>query len=311
MAQYPSETEKPKPTLQFGDAEALIGAAQMYSQVDVIDLTEGEHKIGVAAVPKGRELKSLKPFLDECLDFPRRKTGSTMLTQLDALCDFVNRHKTEDSIVFVNDSNPRTPQICAVFNPHKATARTTEKEGPDWQDHKAVYNFPLSDEYKAWTTLKESYSQVEFAQFLEDRIADVVPPGDGAKKFATEIGATLASAQQLLALSRGLSVNIDAKHAQKVDMGTGELGLQFFEEQHKDATGAPVAIPGAFAVGIPVFRLGKHYQIPVRLRYRLSGGRVSWMLAPQRLDKAFELAIDEAAQHVGAKTGIPVYRGAP
>jgi hypothetical protein len=51
--------------------------------------------------------------------------------------------------------------------------------------------------------------------------------------------------------------------------------------------------------------------VPVRLRYKVSGGRVSWQLALQRVDHVFESAIAEAGHSVGDVTSLPVFRGRP
>jgi|SRR6185295_16499080 len=301
---------------QAGNAAAVIEAMERLGGVDLKTIEWGDDaSASVLVVPKGKEVKSLKPFLDEYLAVPERKTGTTMLTTLADFGEFVNRHKTQDSIVFVNDANQAKPQMVAIFNPHKAQARTDEDKdvGPDWQDHRAVYNFPLSDEWVAWKAMPaDGFSQVDFAIFLEDRIADVglAKEGGAVARFAEELQLKLATPAQLLTLSKGLAITVDAKASQQVNLGSGEASLSFIEE-HKDSAGAPLRVPGAFAIDIPVFRSGQPFQIPVRLRYRMNSGRVRWFLTPQKLDQVFEAAIAEAQQITITRTGLPVFRGAP
>jgi hypothetical protein len=73
----------------------------------------------------------------------------------------------------------------------------------------------------------------------------------------------------------------------------------------------PVKVPNLFLIGIPVFEGGPLYRIPVRLRYRLAGGRVTWIVRRYRPEAVFKDAFDEALARIGEATGLPVLRGAP
>jgi uncharacterized protein YfdQ (DUF2303 family) len=298
----------------------------------LVDLSRGsEHECQVALVPKGKELVGVKHLLDAYRLKPERKKGSTTLLTLDAFCEFVARHKQAQSVVFCDDSDTSKPKLVAVFNASgrnvaetlisgadekgNATAeRVVHTGAPDWEDHRAVYAFPVSDEWTKWTTgLPGSFNQAQFADFLEDRITDVVSPSDAglvALEFAESVGTSLASPTQLLKLSRKLAVNVESKCINAQNLSSGEVEF-VFQEQHKDEAGQPFSIPGAFAIGIPVFRCGQGYRIPVRLRYRVSGGKVTWMLAAQRLDVIFEDAIEDAMKVVLEKTDLPLFRGTP
>lgn len=49
----------------------------------------------------------------------------------------------------------------------------------------------------------------------------------------------------------------------------------------------------------------------VRLRYRVSGGRVIWSIVCHRADKAFAETVEEAAERVREGTGLPLFFGHP
>lgn len=305
--------------MEQGENQALIDVMERLVECDEL------HKVGdelrIVAVPKGMELKSLKPLLDQYLKHPERKTGTTVLTTLEAFCGFVNRHQENESVVFCDDTNEKAPKLVAVFNAHSESRYTSEapeaqaigRGEADWQDHRATYAFPLSEEWKVWTGLVPAMSQADFAHFLEDRINDVLDPdqaGEVAKEYAASVKATLATAARLLELSRGLAVNLDGRVSQELNLKSGE-GKLVFTEEHRDSAGQRLDVPGAFAIGIPVFRGGVAYKIPVRLRYRVAQGGVTWSLAVQRLDRVFEAAIAEACAVVATATSLPVFRGAP
>lgn len=314
---------------------ALIEAMERLGRVEVLHQQDGIPLI--VAVPTGKSTKSLKPILNEFLDAPERKEGISTLTTLGAFCAFVNRHKQAKSIVFLDDTNPKAPQFRAIFDAHAGNqdaefvkrpdmgvavveAIPMTAGQPDWEKHRAHYPLPMSDEWKAWTSMPKEFGQREFALFLEDRILDVLSPEEAegsaiVKDFAEQLAVEIAPPSRLMELSRGLTVHMAGKVTNDVNAGSGESTL-VFEEKHKDAGGQQLKVPGAFAIGIPVFRGGERYPVPVRLRYRVERvdggpGKVWWSLSPQRLDKVLETALDDAQASVEEDTKLPVFRGAP
>lgn len=313
-----------------GENKALIEAMERLGKVETVATgvdDDGNERPIVVARPDGKTIESLKAYYDEYNDRPERKAGTSTLTTLESFCEFVNRHKQLKSIVFLDDTEPKSPQFRAVFDAHAGNppegpdgARTPGLGAPDWEGHRAVYPLPMSDEWKAWTNLPKEFDQRAFALFLEDRILDVLSPEEAegsavVSDFALQLGAEIAAPARLMELARGLTVHLDGKVTNSVNTGSGEATL-VFEERHKDQGGQQLKVPGAFAIGIPVFRGGERYPIPVRLRYRVvrpegGDGKVYWQLAAQRLDKVLEAALKDAQEVVAAATKLPVFRGAP
>lgn len=306
------------------NAQAIID--RMERLTDVQELGIGARAdgtdIAILSVPEGRTLHSVKKYLDEYLPHPERRKGTATHTTLESFIAGTDRFKDESSAVFLDDVNRSAPKLLAVFDYHESTA-TRLPEGASlayapgharFGEHRAVYEFPLSDEWKAWDAIDGTkMSQADFALFLEDRIADVLAPASAGSKlqeYATSVGITLASPARLLELSKGLAVSVDKKVAQAVNLSSGESQFNF-TEQHNGADGAPLKIPNGFAIGAPVFRNGVRYPIAVRLRYRVSQGSVVWTLTLSNTDKIFEDAISEAASIVAEKTALPVFRGRP
>lgn len=91
---------------------------------------------------------------------------------------------------------------------------------------------------------------------------------------------------------------------------TGEARIHF-EETHAGEDGGELRVPGGFALGIPVFRGGDLYQVPVRLRYRVSKGAILWSIALHRTDRVFDHAFEQACRLVEEATGLPIYQGRP
>ncbi len=285
---------------------AVIDAVKELAEVQRIELDANEGGVEVLAVPVGKKLVSTKPFLDEYLDAPERRRGTARLTTLASFVEHVKRFSDEHSALFADD-NLSTPKLVGVLNYHESKTGS-----PRFGDHRAQYEFPLSDEWKVWTRT-EPMQQGAFAEFVEDHIGDVLDPskaGAGTLGFVEQLEIVLATPAQLMTLSKGLSVYVDAKVSNKINPSTGEGQLSFSTE-HRDVSGAPLKVPRGFAVGIPVFTGGERYSLPIRLRYRVVGDRVVWELKPHRVELAFRHAVTEACNAAREQTGLPLFYGVP
>lgn len=262
----------------------------------------------VALIPSGFAIHSVKKMLDEYRTAPERRKGQATFTKLDSFIEHVNRFKDDDSAVFLDEGDE--PSITCVLDYHR--------KGPDgdprFGEHRSTYEFTLSEEWSAWVDKQdETFGQADFAEFIEERLQDVSAPASalaGAKKFSELMSCAIASPQQLLELSRGLVVHATHRVANHVNLATGESTIHFAED-HTDAAGKPMKIPGAFIIQIPVFYGGAHYQIPARLRYRKDGPVLRWSYKLYREDAVYEDALAEAAKKVKETTELPVYSGSP
>lgn len=239
--------------------------------------------------PKEFGIHSVKNELAEYRDAPERIEGKAELTELSSFIDHAKRFANPGSCMFV-DRTRQSPCLLSVYDYHG-------KDEPRFKLHKARYGFPVSDHWTAWTAQDgKVMGQPDFAAWLEDHLADVAPPdkaGMKAKAFLDLFSCHFASASKLLELSRGLTVHVGQRVANHVNLATGEGSIQF-DTAHADEKGAPLKVPGAFLLGIPVFRGGALYEVPARLRFRAAGGSVSWSFQLHRTDVIFDHAISEA-----------------
>ncbi len=288
------------------DAQAIIDActASGATEVDRFNLDEdGEHVV-IATVPEGRTLHDLTSKIEALRLTPRRHKGIARVTRLDAFIALTNRFKDGGTALFCDDSS--APSLVAVLDYSQAAA----DGGPRYGEHRVVYDFPLSEEWRAWAQDLQHLSQQQLAAFLEDRLADVVDPAGTDVDELKALGLKTATGAELLTLSRGLTVRVDAKVASATNLQTGE-GMLSYEESHAGADGAPLRVPGGFIIAIPVFAHGARYKLPVRLRYRVKGGAVTWSLQVHRADVAMTHALDEACTRAAQETGAPLYYGTP
>lgn len=305
------------------DAKAIIEAARIYGDVQTFTVERGDtEQIPVAAVPQGRTLHNLKSFFDAYLPAPERRKGTATVTTVASFIDLVNRFKDQESVVFADNGD--NPSLLAVLDynpaepsPEEAAGGGAKAGAARFGEHRVAYRFPLSKEWVAWMEAsKRAMSMADFAQFLEDRILDVRNPDEAKgnetiQAFVSQLGVALATPQKLMELSRGLTVNVNLKATQGINLTSGE-GRLSFESKHTDEAGKEMSVPGAFVIAIPVFKLGPLWSIPVRLRHAVSqDGKVSWSIALQRTDWLLEAVIKEACEQVEAATLLPLFYGSP
>lgn len=296
--------------LPDGDAEAIVQAIERLSLPTPIELRDNDaHECQeVVAVPKGMELKSLLKFQEERRAHPLRISGVAELETIESFCAYVNRFKGDNSLVFCSEGDG-SPCLVAVIDHHGHV----EGALPSFCRHRATYRFPMSDEWVAWNRANgQAMSQGEFAEFVEDRLLDVIEQdraGIGAKSFASGLGVRLCGAGGLRDLSKGLKVRVDMTAAESHNVQSGETALHF-AEAHNDTAGAPLTVPGGFVLGIPVFKRDTVYQLPVLLRYRVRG-QITWTVKLHREDLVLRDALDGACDLVGKATELPVLHGTP
>lgn len=287
-------------TETLADAVARIVRNHIRPEVVTVKGQKGCPDTEVLVLPDGHgglKAHSVKPFLDPYRDKPERRNGTAKLTDLDSLIGHVTRFKDAGSALFAID-NRDAPAIVAVIDYHPEGAESDPRFGT----HRARYDFPISDEWEAWRGVDgRALNQIDFAEFLEDRIVDVMAPPqfltasnapedepdeDADKRLldlVSKIGGKVCGPSRLMELAKGLRIHDQQTVKEAVNTTTGEVQIQF-EAEHRDDNGKPIQVPNLFLLAIPVFRTGALYRVPVRLRYRLRAGRITWSLQMHRPD---------------------------
>lgn len=300
-----------EPASQPNQVAAIAKLAREAAGIDIIEL-----KLAAKGLPEGvpiarlhgesPEFDSLKRLAEEWRQYPERKTGTAQVDTLNSFVDLTNRHKTADSAIFAN-TDWKAPALTAVIDYHAV-------EGTDarWLKHRVHYAFPLSEQWKTWVAINgKPMTQADFAQFIEDNIADLSSPealevADYEARFATKI----ATPSELVALSRGLAVRVESKAVSSVVLQSGE-GEIVWDEVHQGADGKKLKVPGLFMLQIPLFHMGETQRVPVRLRYRVREGSTVWFYQLYRPDVAVTERVTEDYEDAMRETGLPGFIGKP
>lgn len=296
------------PQAANSDAKDIIDAVERMSEPCVLSGVHGDVSERLIVIQKGQQVIDISPFIDAQATAPRRLKGKSVHTTLDSFIAHTNRFKDDGSAVFASSQ-----AVTTVFDYHRAG-----HEGQRFGEHRSVYNFPFSEEWRAWqTAFGRPLAQADFATLIEDRIADVSEPSSLGKKMSASLSEKMsaivarlgfvgAGASALLTLSRNAQVSASTRVKNVVNLSTGEAQV-CFEESHEGA----VKIPGGFVITVPVFTGGQAYQLPVRIRYRLTNGAIAWSLVPFLMNAVLQDAFDGVCAQVREETGLPVFQGQP
>jgi hypothetical protein len=261
---------------------------------------------------------------------PFRRKGTAKLATLQSLIDWTNRFKSDASVLFANP-DATAPTLTCIANYHASGPAngsfTGTDEGAAHADHRGVYAFPVSKEWKRWIEASgKAMDKDEMGQFIDNNAKDFIDPTPALLNpalqeagqpweqrlidVAQKIGGRFGHHLKLVEMARVFQVYETSNLAVTSNRDTGESTIAFTND-HKDADGRPLQIPNLFLIAIPVFESGALYRLPVRFQYRKSGSAVKFTLTVYDPARAMDDAFDEAVAQATASTNLPVFEGAP
>ena len=221
---------------------------------------------------------------------PPRKKAHARFCEAQAFIDYINIYADEHSRVFC-DVEKRS--FAAIIDYHDAASPDASgRRG----EHQAGFALRLTETMQAWLDLtKEAVPQAGFAEFLEDHYMDVEEP-DGAG---------------VLELAKTLEIknNVAFKSTQRRSDGGYDLN---YEEQIATRAGmqGTMEVPARLMLAIQVFEGGQVAGLPARLRFRLAGGSVWFLLKFLGLERVLRAEVERVRESIAEGTGRPVWAGA-
>lgn len=260
---------------------------------------------------------------------PARRKGTAQMHDLQSLILWANRNKGATSALFASP-DVKAPTLTCIADYHAAGPANPDPAPDDTArhcHHRAVYNFPLSEEWKDWSRINDQGAPMDvFGEFIEAHAQDILDPTpavivgreEGTNQpwenrliqTARQINGRYGQLVQMLSLSNHFKVFETSDLKLSNNRNTGETEVQFLNE-HKAADGKPLNLPNLIIIAIPVFQGGALYRMAVRFRYRKKGPSVEFILSIYNPEKAFEAAFREAVDIAAAATELPMFLGKP
>jgi len=292
--------------------DRLAELARESRGVELIDLPAPEGSVGIPAKVPALIQHGATPRIIPLAEFfsnhrtaPERRNGTAKVATLESFNALVNRHKDDDSVIFAKADWPE-PHLLAVIDYHQ------QNKVARFGKHRIEYAFPLTDEIKTWIKFNGALQdQGEFALFLEEHAAELVPPLDAeVSEYERLFKERFATPNQLISLSRDLEIYVGAKFKRQERLQSGERAI-VFETQHTGANGEAIDIPGIFMIAVRAFVDGDPVRIPARLRYRLHGSDVKWAYQLYRPEHWLRIQVQNDLLAAAEATGLPAFEGQP
>lgn len=293
------EQAKPKVTtpLTRGDAEMMlrfgsaIGVPRSPITTDQNRDIDPAAGIPYAVLPEGYSVESLHYLLPA----PVRKTGAITTTTIGSFIDYSKKHGSlADCAIYASiDSEKSFVNLVAVIDDHGA-------DQPHWREHRCTMTPDISVEWKRWMLAnKKPMNQADFAAWLEENLGDI------ANVTGMPTGA------QMLTMALAFEATAEKRLKSRINLQSGGVRFEYVEDEDKD-TRTSMEVFQRFTLGIPVFDGSNDaYPVEARLKYRDTGGKLTFWYELIRPDRAFKTAAQSMLDKIKADLGFMVIYGAP
>ena len=224
--------------------------------------------------------------LERDLPAPARNRGTTVVDSADDLVLAVNQRQTGPVALYAQE---RELSIVAVLNDGHGGS-------PGHGDYKVVAQLRRTPDWQAWLDGQGMHDQVEFAEFIEDHLTDIVSP----------------PAADMLELAQTFHAHTSARFSTTQRLQSGRVALNYEEDQEVSAGGdRTIEIPTTFEIAVRPFYGTDRVKVQARLRYRALRGTLTlgWQL--NRPDEVERVIFAEQAESAANQLELAVINGAP
>jgi len=259
-------------------AEQALEAAELKP----LQLLQQANTAQVALVPRGTEIRDLKPYLPKV---PDRKCDALVLLSVESFCRLVNEQKEPQSRCFAD----------LHAEPYSVTCRVDwhgqSGEAAGWDEFTITLQLRASNEFKAWAGINgKMLRQAEFAEFLKDNRLDITDPNGG----------------EVLALVMNLEANSERRCRGRVPTNAGQT-ISFEEDTHASVNGTTITVPDRLGLRFPLFDGGAPIPIDADFKLRIQDGYLMFGVRLLGIDRTVRAALLAVAGQIQTETGIPVY----
>jgi uncharacterized protein YfdQ (DUF2303 family) len=262
-----------------------IVAATVPPKIEALD---DDHKL--LLLPQNFKFERID--LSQYREFPARKSTKHELRDVDSFIAYVREQGTPKTcrIYAETDYVENRISFTAVLNDHDVAV-------PNWRDFRAIYQPIPSIEWKTWCAKDgKPQSQADFAIFLDDNIKDI------ASVTGSPTGA------QILEMALNFEAKQEAVYRSAIRLQSGTVSFEFTDKED-DSTIKRMDMFSRFTLGIAPYFNGEGYELPARLRYKLSSGKIAFWFDLIRPDLVLQQATLKLVEKIKTETGFPLWFG--
>lgn len=223
-------------------AETVERLTQESNRIEILR-ADGEDSVPFVVIPDDMRIHELKDNRPAPLRIERKET----FIALESFTRYVNAHKSKASQIRMDRAGNALAILDGVM-----------EQKPSWESHRATFSLTYSVRWNEWHSKnKKSFSQKEFAEFIEDHARDFIAPKAGA----------------MLDIARTLEAEGSAnfKSALKEENNDVKFGFERTTTIKAGQKG-DLTVPSRFTISVPVLEGEEPRPVEMRLRYALNEG---------------------------------------
>ncbi len=260
------------------DMQAVIDAAR-----EGVALTIANPAEAPILVQANGEIVDLRSYLPA----PPRKKGVVTVFDAASFNQVIRDNEGAGNVAIYLDRNPDKPAIEAVLNGNG-------KDGPGWGDFRARIEFRPTPQWTRWKGIDgRLMGQTEFAEFIEENIADIVSP---AGAVMLEI-ATLFQATRTTNFRRA------------VRLSNGQVQFENIENTEAKVGAGQIDVPETITLSLSPLQGNAPYAVPARFRYRLEDGKLRLGVKLERLDDLMGRVLEDVVAKIERGSNVSVLDG--
>jgi uncharacterized protein YfdQ (DUF2303 family) len=240
----------------------------------------------VVVIPDGSFVQELD--LSAWRDAPTRATGVAHPGTVASFSQYVKRFENDQTTIWVDLISGT---LVAVIDDHAA-------DQPGFGQHRAKTELQATPQWNHWLAKDgASMSQTEFAEHIEVGLDDIVEP----------------DAATVLEIAQNFHAKTDVQFRSATRLDSGEQRLQY-DEQIAATAGkdGSLTMPSAIKLGLEPFYGEDRFALLARLRFRISGGKLTLSYKLDRPDLVRQQAIESIAERLQGQHDIAaVFIGTP
>jgi uncharacterized protein YfdQ (DUF2303 family) len=227
------------------ETAALLQAAQNLGVIQIHN--------GTPLVVHGKDFTVTQ--LPQLRDAPQRVAAKVVLMSASSFVDYLIRYAEAATTVFCDRAKLQVAGIVDYHEGHNEQEMGT----PGWCQHRATLSMLKSRQLKAWLDKSGVWiKQVEFADFIEDHVSDIVSP----------------SGSEMLQFAQELIAHKSETFRSSVRLGNGDFNLNWKSETQEEGS---TKVFYSFDIGVPLFESSEvREKLTATCRHRITEGKLEF-----------------------------------
>lgn len=261
--------------------ESSVSGASVVAEVTRVGMVPRELAVGTVYLVADGDGHQRVVDTDDYGWTPRRTVRSVVVEDVPSLLGYLTLHGDADRPPEVW-ANRAEGEVLGVLDPPLG-------DEPAWCSHTVVLRLKPTPEWGEWVAASgKLMSQDEFAELVEDRVADIVDP----------------TGAEMLELAQSFHATSKVAFESSSFLADGRRGLEFRETvDAKAGRTGQIQVPAVFHLALRPWEGVTAFKVTARLRYRIESGRLRIGYKLVDPDGILRVAFDDVVDDV--REGLP------